>query len=56
MTEQLIIQIYQHLSNFASEIYAHIGQLVERYQPLVMSYVHEIEAMVYGAVKKVLGR
>lgn len=55
LAERLIAEVYENLSNFASDVYIQISHLVERYQPLVMKYVHEVEAAVYSVINKILG-
>ncbi|ODN01102.1 Apolipophorin [Orchesella cincta] len=54
LVEELFFQVYQSLSTFASKIYAQLGGIVERYRPIVMAHLHELEASVYNVVMRVL--
>ncbi|CAL8109862.1 unnamed protein product [Orchesella dallaii] len=54
LAEELFYQVYQSLSSFASKVYAHFGRIVERYRPIILAHLHELEASVYNVVMRVL--
>jgi len=48
-------EIYGALSSLATSVLVHLGRLVERYQPEVLTYIHQLQAFVHDFIVKASG-
>lgn len=47
--------VYHSLSTLATSMISEISKIVQRYQPQILTHLHQIEALVYDFIVKMTG-